>query len=352
MTQKTGSASTIIAKKGSTFGTAVAASTGDKMIVEGLTRTENTAELSTTGIGSGLDMVNDKQTGAVSPTITINKNDFYDDAGEFLEALFFGGASVINMGSGGYSHSFLYNATRNAAFATVAFDGMTSVFEYPSCTPTKLSISADNPPNYVKKTIELLGNKLVTSAAGGNVNTAATLAAATVTDQRKIIVKPEDAFWINNRTGGDVVSTGTAIAIKSIKIDLAVPAQYVPEIKNSAGNGQPVLNGSPTFTGQVTIELKNLQDLTWFQAQANGTEYKAALVITDTTLIGGSIYYKKTYNFPFLKVIKDVAYDLNTTAENPATIVFDCIAATTAPTGMISTLPHVITQNTKSSAYL
>lgn len=350
MTQKTGSASTIIAKKATTFGTAVAASTGDKMIVEGLTRTENTAELSTTGIGSGLDMQNDKQTGAVAPVISINKNDFYDDSAEFLEALFFGGASVINMGSGGYSHSFLYNATRNAAFATVAFDGLTSVFEYPSCTPTKLSLSGDNPPNYFKKTIEMLGNKRVTSALGGNVNTVALLAASTISDNSKIVIKPEDYFIINNQTGTDV-SNGTIIPIKSIKIDLAVPAQYVPEIKGSAGNGQPVLNGNPTFTGTITIELKNLQDLTWFDAQDGAKEYKAALVITGN-LIGGSIYYKKQYFFPRLKVIKDPAYDLNTTAENPSTIVFDCIAATSNPTGMISTLPYVTLQNTKSSAYL
>lgn len=348
MTSKTGASTTIIATKATTFGTAVAGTTGAKMEVESLNHTQNSEVLQASPIGSGLDMQNDAQIGAQSPSIDISKIAAYDDAGVFLEALFFGGNSVINMGSGAYHQSITYNATRNQYGATVAFQGHSlGVFEYPWCTPTALNVVADTPPDYVRHTINMLGNDRVIS---GTVNSAGSIVNATLANSKRVIVKPEDAFVINSQSGG-ALSGSDSVAVKSVTIQYNHDAEHVQEIKNSAGNGQVVSTGNPPFNCTLTVEFRNLNDFTYFTAQDAGTEYKAELRITGD-LIGGSQYYGRTYAFPRLKILSDPEYNLTTPAENPSTVVFQALAASASPTGMINVLPYILVKNTKSTTYL
>lgn len=348
MTSKTGASTTIIATKATTFGTAVAGTTGAKMEVESLNHTQNSEVLQASPIGSGLDMQNDAQTGAQSPSIDITKIAGYDDAGVFLAALFFGGNSVMNMGNGAYYQSITYNATRNQYGATVAFQGHSlGVFEYPWCTPTALNVIADTPPDYVRHTINLLGNDRVIS---GTVNSAGGIVNATLANSKRVIVKPEDKFMINAQAGA-ALSGSDSVAVKSVNIQYNHDAEHVQEIKNAAGNGQVVSTGNPPFNCTVTVEFRNLNDFTYFTAQDAGTEYKAAFEVTGD-LIGGAQYYTHYYAFPRLKILADPEYNLTTPAENPSTVTFQALAASSNPTGMISTLPFLLVKNTKATTYL
>lgn len=348
MTSITGSTTKIVATKATTFGTAVAATTGDQLEVENLTHTNNSEILQATPIGSGLDMQNDAQVGATSPTINISKIAGYNDAGVLLESLFFGGESVMNMGSGAHFHSIVFNATRNVKGATIAFQGTsTDVFEYPWCTPTSLQVVADTPPDYVRHTITLLGNKRVITGA---TNTAGVMGNATVADSARVVVKPDDYFLINTQSGGALTNPTDVVSIKSFTAQYNYDAQHVQEIKNAAGNGLPVSSGNPPFNVTLTVEFRNLNDFTYFTAQDAGTEYKASLTVVGS-LIGGSQYYTRVYAFPRLKILADPEYNLSTPGENPMTLTFQALAASSVPTGMVSKLPYILVKNTKSASY-
>lgn len=348
MANVTGAATNLILKTGTTFGTAVQGGSGDRMVVDSINHSKGTEELTEAGIGSGLEMTAETQAGATSPTVTIEKSASYNDAGQILEALLFGRAAVTNMGSGAYSHSVYFDSTRLLSWATVAFTATTtSVIEYPSCTPTRVTVTAANAPNYVKKTLEMLGNDQVIVAAS-QVNTIASLAAATVANSKRIIVRPNDKFRINLRTDGALADSSKR-NIESITIDLSYEAEQVREIKNSAGNGQVRATGSPPFAGTVTVQFRSLSDFEFVSGQANGTEFKADFTVTDATAIGGSFYYFEEYNFPALKIIQDYDYNVTSGGENPYTIVFKCIVPTSAPTGMLDRYPYKRIQNDRST---
>jgi hypothetical protein len=268
MTAITGSRTAIIAKKSTGFATATSGSTGDKLEVEKLDATRNTEELRANPIGSGQDMDTDSQPGAISPTISVDLDAHYDDAGVFLRALFFGGESVTNLSSGAYDHSIMYEAVRNQEWATMAWLGaLSSPVEAASCTPTKFKVVGDTPPDYVKHSIELKGNNILYT---GTTNTATTIENATVSNTRRVVVKPADVFMINGMNGPALNSGTMAYAIKSFTIEYEHPAEHVQEIRNATGNSQVVSTGSPPFMTTLTVEFKNLTDFTWFSGQDAG----------------------------------------------------------------------------------
>lgn len=348
MANVTGASTNLIAKTGTTFGTAVQGGSGDRMVVDSINHSKGTEELSEAGIGSGLDMTAEAQAGATTPTVTIEKSASYNDAGQILEALLLGRAAVTNLGSGAYGHSIYYDANRALSWATIAFTATTaSLIEYPSCTPTRVTVTAANAPNYVKKRFELMGNDQVVVAAS-QVNTIASLAAATVANSKRIVVRPNDKFRINLRTDGALADSSKR-NIESITIDLSVEAEQVREIKNSAGNGIVRLSSSPPFVGTVTVQFRSLNDFEFVTGQASGTEFKADFTVTSPDLIGGSFYYFEEYNFPLLKIIQDYEYNVSSGAENPYTVVFKCMAAPSTPTGMLDRLPYKRVQNDRST---
>jgi DNA-binding transcriptional regulator YdaS (Cro superfamily) len=350
-TAKTGSNTRIALKVGGTFGTPATIAAGDKLEVDSYDAVANTEELADNPIGSGNDMQNSADAGATSPSVTLTKTARYDDAATAAEAVFFGACSVSS-GASAFAVSLLYDAARNSKFCTVVSDlHSTSILEIASATPTRLSYRAENPPSYLKQTIDMIGNNYVTNA-DSQTNTTSTLAAATVADATKIIVKPADSFWINARTG-DALDSDDKISITSIEMVYEIPAEHVREIKGAAGNAQPTLSGSPVFMATVTVTFKELIDTKWFDAQRLGTEYKALFTVTDDkTALTGSIYRAAKFYFPCLKVIEDPQYPLNNPAINPHTVVFKALVTETHPTGMINGYPYIVYTSGQSTSYL
>lgn len=351
MTSKTGSNTVIALGKAATWGTAATLGAGDKMEVDSFSADKNVEELSTNPIGSGNDMQNAASSGAINPTITFDKTAHYDDAGVTAEAVFFGACSV-SPGASAFAVSLLYDGTRNAEFCTIGYHVTTaSIAEIATATPTRLTFRAENPPSYLKKTMELVGNDIVTDAAS-QTNSTTTLGNATVADSTRIVVKPSDSFWIN-AFSGDALDSDDKVAITSIEMSYEIPAESVREIKGAAGNGAPRLNGSPVFSSTVTITLKEMADTTWQDAQRLGTEFKALFTVTDdSTALTGAIYRKAQYYFPKLKVISAPQYNLTEPGTNPLTVTFKALVTTSHPTGMINGYPYIVYTSGQSASYL
>jgi len=344
----TGAATVIGLKKATTWGTATAIGSGDKVEVESLNQAENAEELTANPIGAGTSMATESRRGATSPTVEIETLMGYDNSALVAVGQFFGTDTVNEEpgGSGDYLHSFMFNETRNQAFVTAAFQAASAVagsIEFPSCVTTRVQITAENPPNYTRLGLSLLANEQELASA---TNTYTSLNSATVANSQRIVLQPDDQFLINAQ-GGGALSGSDKLNITSIDIALEYDQGFVAEIKGSLGNGTPVAVGDPPFQGTVTIRLKELSDLTYFTAAQAGTEYKAMLDIQDDT----SPYRMRVY-FPRLKIVEDPEYNLTTTATNEHVITFKCLAAASNPTGMVDTTPFIVIKNEQSGAYI
>lgn len=341
----TGANTDAILKIGSVFGTAVSGTTGDRLTFEGLNRAQNPNILMASPKGSGLDMQDNATVGAIAPTVGIEALEHFNNAIVAGQALFFGADSVMNMGSGYYCHSLLYEPTRLSKFATIAFEGASDkVFEYPSCTPTRVAANYDAPPNYGRVSIDFLADN---EKIADTTNTNASMAGSTVADSTRVIAKPQDYFLINARTGSALSTSTDSVAVTAVEIEYSHECEFIPEIKGSTGNGQPISSGDVPFAVTMTVTFKNAADFTWFTAQSAGTEYKAELQITDS---GGAYYVKRA--FPCLKVLQDPSYNVTAGGMNPLSVTFQALVVTAAPAGMISGFPYAIYKNTKATSYL
>lgn len=348
MAAKTGASTNIVAAKGATFGTAVSGGAGSKLLVESLSHSRNAEMLTSNPIGSGLEMQDDVELGTENPSVSVSVMDRYDGAGNVLEALFFQGASVVAGATSTYTHSFLFNATRNAAFGTIAFEpNIGSIIEYASCTPTKLTFGIQ-PDNYVTKSIDLIADKQVLT---GTVNTNASVLAATASSTKKVTARASDKFRFNRQTDAALSDTNV-LNIKSADITYTYQAEAAVEIKNSAGVGLPTVSGTPPFTAEIKVTLRNNQDLYMFTAAQAGYEFKADLSITSSYMAGGAVPYKKVFYFPRLKLMNDPELNLTSPGDNPVTLTFTALVATAIPSGMANVYPHNTVTNATAAAYL
>ena len=258
MTSITGANTRIGVRLISTFGTANTCVAGDKMEVESLNFNENVSELAANPIGSGNDMANESQRGATSPSATVELIDMYEGSPALLEALWFGtSAAPMDMTDSAYSHSWIYNETRNQAFATMVVEGTAAaVFEMPSGTPAKVTVNLADPPNYVMKTVDILGDSWDTT---GTVNETEDLASLTLEDTNRIVVKNTDSFQLNAQADG-ALSASDDVDIISAVLEYDHPVEHVREIAGSAtyGNSEPRSAGSPPLSVTVTITFRKI----------------------------------------------------------------------------------------------
>jgi hypothetical protein len=348
MTAKTGTNTNIILAKGTTFGTATAATTGDKVYVNNFNHSRGTEPLVSAPLGSGNDMLTEIDQGKVSPVVTIGIDEYFDGPYQEAQAILFGGDSILGNASSGYFHSVMYNATRAGAFETAALEACVgSIVEYASCTPIKVTtnIALDD---YVKTTIDFIANNQ--TLTGVATNTPATLAAATHVSSKKIIFRASDKFRINAQAGA-ALADGNVQAITGATITYSYAADHGREIRNVAGNGLPIATGNPPFDVELKVTLRNQTDTTWLTALVAGTEYKADLTVTSSSMAGGANAYQKIWEFPRLELMADPDWNLTNPADNAVTLTFKATVATTAPTGMIGTMPGFRIVN-KDTVYL
>lgn len=326
------------------FDWGASATANSKLELTNFTGLENTTKLFRNPIGSGIVMQKTVDAGSTAPTISGEKEVLCDDAGIAMMAGFFGGCSAASLGSGAYKHTFTFNPTRK--YYTFVHDEASGLLkEYINCVPTSLDFTAE-PNTYMRESFNLLSTAMRLSSQS---NSAAGLATATLPNEKVFVVRPDDAFRINAQAGGALSSTDT-VSATSITINFAIPMEIVPEIKGSVGNGAPRFSGNPPFSATITMNLKTLENQTWFNAIQAGTEYKADFTVTGDT-IGGGFSYAMVMSFPRLKIVSDPQYALTDPGENPETVTFEALVATANPTGMTSTYPYVEVTNTRTTSY-
>jgi len=223
--------------------------------------------------------------------------------------------------------------------------------EIPSALPSRLSVRADAFPGYVLGDIELIGDQI----REGTTNTYAVVDTVTLEDTKRVVAKPTDRFRINAQAG-DALDNDDTLAVTSINIEYDRSLEHVYEMSGAATsvNGVPRSAGSPPFMSSITVTFRNANDTSYayFAAQAAGTEYKADWVVTGDQIGSTGIYYSITRSFPRLKIIQFPQHPLANSGDNPLTVVFKVLAAASNPTGMISTMPYSIWQNTRAVSAL
>lgn len=333
-------------KVGSTHGTAVQGGSGDQLIFNSLSHSLNVTELSRVGLGSGQSFLNDAQAGATDPSLSVDMVPAYDNAAPVLVSTFMGTSGTPteqNASEGDYLHTMTWSEA--SKFGTIAFEtSTTEVIEYPSCYPTALTWTVENPPNYTTLAMDFLANGRVISST---TNTNASLASVTETDSEEVVVQQVDVFAINAQ-GGGALSGSDAVDITSAVLNLTRPLGTVREIRGAAGNSAPIRNGQPA--GTLTVQFADLDALTYFTAQAAGTEYKAYLSVEGTQIGAGDNKSMIAY-LPRLKIIQDPEYNVTDPGNNPHSVVFMVLAATANPTGMSDNLPYFTFTNERSTAY-
>lgn len=324
------------------------AGAGDLLAVQSFDHSKGVDELRANPIGLGIQMDEDSFPGSLNPTMSFPKIARYDDAGIAILAQLFGTANTLNMGSSAYSHSILFNETRFGWFGTLGFQNDTSnALDYENVVPTKVTFTG-KPNDFLMQTCEMLGTNRRISGAQNSVSS---LNSATLpTGQVAVVIRPEDYFYINTQSGG-ALSSGDIVHISEFTFEFVFEAENVPEIRGASGLGQQRASGDAPFQCNVIITLKNQQNNTWLTALDAETEYKAKLRITGA-VIGGSHSEYIEFNFPRLKMVTDQEYNLSGPGENPTTIRFKGLHATSAPTGMSDAYPHVYVQNRRTSTYL
>lgn len=349
MAKRTGAQRTIGIGVTSTWGTAAEAGAGGKIVVESFDILKNPEMLAEPTIGSGKVMSGkNSQQGMTNPTVPITKHLNYNDAGNELIAQFFGGASIGTIISGEYSHSIMFEMTQNAFFCTAA-EGTTTteVREAPSLSVQGLTFSASSFPGPIQVVYDALANE---RRITGTTNTTATLDAATLANELRVIADTDDTFRINAQAGG-ALAVGDNKAITGFTITFTKSQELGHEMRGVAGNGEPSLTGDPVFKATVQVTLKNLEDFTYFTAEDAGTAYKGSFAFAGAQIASQENYGYQFY-FPYMKILEEPTSPTGAPADNPLTVTFECLQADSDPTGMIDVYPYILIYSDKSAAHL
>ena len=339
-------------KIGSTWGTAVAVGTGNKAAAE-ITINDNTQELSSKQVGSGLQMVNGVTRGSISPSISISGDGAFTNGMPVLLAQLLGTSAApteVTASQGDYRHTITFNSTLNSKYLTIAREtSSTTTEEVPSAAVRSFSLSTTSIPGYLAYSAELIGDQIVLNSS---TNTNATLASATFqnSDFQKALAAAayDDDFQINAQSGG-ALSTSNQLDIISYSLQLDRPQETPGEIRNAAGLGAPIM--SDLFGGSLTVVLKSNADNTYHNAWANETLYKTKFIVTGAQIGSGTSYAIEVF-LPGLQLIQKPKYDPVSPGVNNVTLTFKLVQAAANPTGMSSTYPYFVITNTQATSLL
>lgn len=331
----------------STWGTAVAAGAGDKLVAE-ITDSANESVLEPRMLGSGAYMVTTSTKSNTAPSVNISMDVGYRNNADTILAQFFGTSgspSEQTASQADYLHTMTFNTTLNAKYLSVAREtSTTTTLEYPTCAVRSITLRAEA-NQYAQLTAELVANKIETASA---VNTNAALANVTLTDTELTAVSFDDDFWIDTQ-GSTTLASGDQLNITSYELTLTRPQMMPNEIKGSAGNGAPIPDG--LFDGTLTVTLAELPDHAWFTAWNAETVYKSRLTI-EGTQIGTGVNKAWNVYLPGMVLVTKPDVALSNPGANPVTLTFKLLKASTNPTGMSSTYPYITVVNGLSTSLL
>lgn len=343
-----GSNTNAIAQIATTWGTAVAAGAGDKLIAE-ISHSINETELISRAIGSGNAMITAATRGNEKPTVTVTGDAQFQGAFPVILSQFMGTAAVsaeVTASQADYRHTITFNPTLNAKYVTIAYESSsTTVHEFPTCAARSFTLRTPSVPGYLEYSAELVANKLELSTS---TNTNAVCAAATIVQSEIAAVTFDDDFWIDTEASTTLASGGQ-LDILSYELNLQRPQESANEVKGSAGNGSPIM--TDLFQGTLSITLKGLTDHAYYTYFANETSLKCRFTV-EGTKIGSGINKAVDVYIPRMQLISGPSYAVATAGVNPVTYTFRISKAASNPTGMTSTYPYFTIANQLSTGYL
>lgn len=340
-----GTRTNIIVCKASTWGTATAASTGDKYIGE-LTWKNGAEVLKKRSQGSGKFMTSGFTRGAYKPTVVLTGDVYANSAFGKILAQFMGADSVSaeqTASQADYIHTITVAA--QSKYLSVAFESSdATVIEFPTCSVRSLTISTTSIPGYLQFTAELVANKVEFSTA---VNTNAVLAAATIVDTEVFAPSDEDDFWLDTQASGSLAS-GDQFNLISYSLEMSRPQESVNEIKGSAGNGAPVVQDD--FAASLTLGVASLKNHAIIAHHVTEAGLKSLFTI-EGSQIGSGLNKALNIYVPRMQLIQEPDYGITNPGINPVTYKFDISAADSNPTGMTSQYPYLTLVNGLSTGY-
>ena len=265
MTYRTGSNTYIGVQMTSVWSQAVAAGVGDQWQVENFAYNENPETLVANPIGSGSEMINESTKGATSPSIDASGIGQFAGVPVRREALLFGTSygPFSTAAATAFTHSLVYNSSRPAKYACIGWHTSSNTsMEIPSSLPSRLRVSAANPPAYEMREFSLLGDNVVITGAA---NTVATLATTTMESTKRVVARPTDYFRLNAQAGAALASSDN-VSITSFDITYDRALEHVREIRGAAdtANAEPRQASSPPFGETLSVTLRSAADHTYW----------------------------------------------------------------------------------------
>lgn len=349
MAKKAGSAISAACVKASTWGTAVAASTGDKLQDVNISYALNETILKRRGVGSGKAFQYGATRGAELPSVTITGDLGVQNRFDFMLAQLMGTASVgseITASQGDYKHTITWNSTPNSKLATIAWENSTgTTVELPSVAFTQMIIRSTSIPGYLEYQAQGIANKIEYSSA---VNTNAVLQAATLADSELLLANFDDDFWINTQAGS-TLSSSNILAGTKFELTINRPQACPQEFKGSAGLGSP--DQQEEGNAMLKLDLSGLDDHTYIAYHIAETGLKGKFIFEGNAIGSGSNKTLMIY-IPRMQLLAHPQNDVAGKGVNPAVYTFECAVADSNPSGMSSTMPYFEIINTKSTAIL
>lgn len=258
--------------------------------------------------------------------------------------------------SGSPSGSTTYTHTTDLAdslgdFATFAIGKRASAkpWEFASMMARRLVIRGSG-NGRVTWEMDWVGGPLSRSSS---TNTTTTLAALTIPTLERAMLFTDGVFRINAQSGGslgssDVVSiAGFELVIeRPLAVDFLTGASYV---------AQPSEDGPCSVT--LAIDLRSYDADTYidlWDGASTPTERKADLVFSSGVTPTGGSELKMTFSFPRMTLMESPQAPVSGTGRVPHRLLFKCVEASSAPTGMtgITKPVRLVNIDEDSSAYL
>lgn len=345
----TGAQTVLIAKKTTTFGTEVAASTGDKLGVTGFTPADDSDLIPANSLGTGLVMEVNTERGNVRATAALSMITGYENGFDLFLAQMLGSPAAPTeqtVGQGDYQHVIsMSTANANNGWLTLArLLKSDTVESFPSCAVTSMKFSVKSPTAPLTVDIDLVADQRIRTSA---INTPSVLNASTMKDQTSIIVKNESEFLIDLASTGALTSADR-VAITDWNLTLNRPLRITPEIKGVAGNGE--FDSDGFVTGELQITMSKMNAVTFWDAVDSGAFFKSSFIVNGAA-IGTGVNRMFKMNLPRLKILKLPDYNLSEAGNNPVSVTFTIYAADAAPTGFTSVYPQATLINTRTASY-
>lgn len=348
----TGAETKIGLVKASTWGTAVAVGAGDLIQLNSLSPAGDNETFSTNNIGSGLGMETDVVSGNEVYSASLDMQVGYENGADLILAAFLGdpqSPTEQNVGEGDYLHQILASTGihSNDYLTLVAHATSTETIEFPTCSVESITLSHSNPQSPLNLVANLIASDFEEAST---TNTFAVVDAATLRDpnNNKTNVRKSSEWRINAQSGG-ALSSSDNICVIGATIEMTRPQEIINEVCGDASS--PVPSASDFLTGTVTLEFKDLEDLSYFTSFKDGDTFKAELLIDSGIQIGAGGNYSMNFKFPRLKIVSFPDYSVEDAGNNGYSLTFQILAATANPTGMDSTRPYVEITNTQTSSY-